>query len=65
MLERLPGPLERAHATAVASIQEGFEETLTVQRPGLTVALDRTLRSPNIIENPPGSVQDYTPRVKR
>ncbi|MCY4660197.1 MAG: transposase, partial [Acidobacteria bacterium] len=48
-----------------ASIREGLDETLTVQRLGLTGALQRTLRSTNIIENLNGSVERYTRNVKR
>ena len=51
VLERLAGSLERDHPGAAASIREGLDETLTVQRLGLTGALQRTLRSTNIIEN--------------
>ncbi len=36
-----------------------------MQRLGLTGALQRTLRSTNIIENPNGSVERYTRNVKR
>ena len=43
----------------------GLEETLTVQRLGLTGSLERTLRTTNIIENLMGSVEGYTRRVKR
>ena len=45
-------------------IREGLEETLTVQRHGLTGSLERTLRTTNIIENLMGSVEGYTRRVK-
>ena len=65
VLERLAGSLERDHPGAAASIREGLEETLTVQWLGLTGALERTLRSTNIIENLMGSVEGYTRRVKR
>ena len=65
VLERLAGSLERDHPGAAASIREGLEETLTVQRLGLTGALERTLRTTNIIENLMGSVEAYTRRVKR
>ena len=65
VLERLAGSLERDHPGAAASIREGLEETLTVQRLGLTGALERTLRSTNIIENLMDSVEGYTRRVKR
>ena len=37
--------LQRDHPGAAASIREGLAETLTVQRLGLTSALQRTLRS--------------------
>ena len=65
VLERLAGSLERDHPGAAASIREGLEETLTVQRLGLTGALHRTLRTTNIIENLNGSVERYTRNVKR
>ena len=65
VLARLAGSLERDHPGAAASIREGLEETLTVQRLGLTGALERTLRTTNIIENLMGSVEGYTRRVKR
>ena len=65
VLKRLAGSLERDHPGAAASIREGLEETLTVQRLGLTGSLERTLRTTNIIENLMGSVEGYTRRVKR
>ena len=65
VLQRLAGSLERDHPGAAASIREGLAETLTVQRLGLTGALQRTLRSTNIIENLNGSVERYTRNVKR
>ena len=65
VLERLAGSLERDHPGAAGSIREGLEETLTVQRLGLTGTLARTLRTTNIIENLMGSVERYTRRVKR
>ena len=46
-------------------VREGLDETLTVQRLGLTGALQRTLRTTNIIENLNGSVERYTRNVKR
>ena len=64
VLARLAGSLERDHPGAAASIREGLEETLTVQRLGLTGSLERTLRTTNIIENLMGS-RGYTRRVKR
>ena len=43
VLERLAGSLERDHPGAAASIREGLEETLTVQRLGLTGAARNVL----------------------
>jgi len=65
VLKRLAGSLERDHPGAAASIREGLDETLTVQRLGLTGALQRTLRTTNIIENLNGSVEHYSRNVKR
>lgn len=64
-LERLAASLERDHPGAASSLHEGLEETLTVQRLGLTGALARTLRTTNPIENLNGHVQTYTRNVKR
>lgn len=57
--------LEREHPGAAASLREGLEETLTLQRLGLTGALYRSLRSTNAIENLNGSVSRYARNVKR
>ena len=65
VLKRLAGSLERDHPGAAASIREGLEETLTVQRLGLTGSLECTLRTTDIIENLMASVEGYTRRVKR
>ncbi len=65
VLARLAGSLERDHPVAAASIREGLDETLTVQRLGLTGALQRTLHTTNIIENLNGSVERYTRNVER
>ena len=64
-LERLAGSLDRDHPGAAASIREGLDETLTVQRLGLTGPLQRTLRTTNIIENLNGSVERYARNVRR
>ena len=64
-LERLARSLERDHPGAAASIREGLEETLTLQRLGISGALYRTLRTTNPIENLNGSVATYTRNVKR
>ena len=63
--EAFHGSLEHDHPGAAASIREGLDETLTVQRLGLTGALQRTLRTTNIIENLNGSVEHYSRNVKR
>jgi len=65
MLERLARELEREHPGAAASLREGLEETLTLQRLGLRGALFRTLRSTNAIENLNGSIATYTRNTKR
>jgi transposase-like protein len=64
-LERLARSLDRDHPGAAASIREGLEETLTLQRLGIEGALYRTLRTTNPIENLNGSVATYTRNVKR
>ena len=62
--KRLATSLERAHPGAAASLREGLEETLTLQRLGLTGALYRTLRSTNPIENLNGLLGRFTRNVK-
>jgi transposase-like protein len=50
-LVRLADELGFAHPGAAASLREGLEETLTVQRLGITGALKATLQSSNPIES--------------
>lgn len=64
-LERLARSLERDHPGAAASVREGLEETLTVQRLGVSGALARTLTTTNPIENLNGAIAHYTRNVKR
>ncbi len=64
-LARLAGSLEADHPGAAASVREGLEATLTLQRLGVSGALYRTLQSTNPIENLNGSVAAYTRNVKR
>lgn len=64
-LERLASSLEAEHPSAAASMREGLDETLTLQRLGIEGALYRTLRSTNPIENLNGSIATYTRNVKR
>lgn len=64
-LERLARSLEREHPGAASSVREGLEETLTIQRLGLTGALAKTLRTTNPIENLNDRIGHYTRNVKR
>jgi transposase-like protein len=64
-LERLAASLEAVHPSAAASLREGLDETLTLQRLGIRDALYRTLRSTNAIENLNSAVATYTRNVKR
>jgi transposase-like protein len=50
---------------AARSLEEGLEETLTVQRLGIPEALRVSLRSTNIIESANNGVRDRTRNVKR
>lgn len=65
ILERLARALEHQHPGAAASLREGLDETLTLQRLGIRGALFRTLRSTNAIENLNGSISTYTRNAKR
>ena len=64
-LEQIASGLERSHPGAAASLGEGLEETLTLQRLGVSGALYRTLRSTNAIENLNGLVGHFTRNVRR
>ena len=64
-LLQLAAGLERTHPGAAASLREGLEETLTLQRLGVTGALYRTLRSTNPIENLNGLVGHFVRHVRR
>jgi putative transposase len=57
--------LAAEHPDARASLQEGLEESFTVNRLKLTPALIRCLASTNIIENPKAAVRRVTGRVTR
>jgi len=50
-LEALAGELEHSHPGAAASLREGLEETVTLQRLGVDEQLWRTLSSTNPIES--------------
>jgi len=64
-LEQLAAGLDHTHPGAAASLREGLEETLTLQRLGSTGALYRTLRSTNAIENLNGLVGHFVRNVRR
>ncbi|MGH8699011.1 MAG: IS256 family transposase, partial [Burkholderiales bacterium] len=64
-LLQLAAGLEHPHPGAAASVREGLDETLTLQRLGVTGALYRTLRSTNAIENLNGLVGRFVRNVRR
>ncbi len=64
-LLQLAAALDHPHPGAAASLREGLEETLTLQRLGVTGALYRTLRSTNAIENLNGLVGRFVRNVRR
>lgn len=64
-LLQLAAGLEHSHPGAAASLREGLDETLTLQRLGVTGALYRTLRSTNAIENLNGLVGRFVRNVRR
>jgi len=64
-LLQLAAGLEYTHPGAAASLREGLDETLTLQRLGVTGALYRTLRSTNAIENLNGLVGHFVRHVRR
>jgi transposase-like protein len=57
--------LEASWPTAAASLREGLEETLTVQRLNLPQALNRLLSNTNLIENCFSQAAHRTHQVKR
>ena len=64
-LERLASSLEAKHPGAAASVKEGLDETLTLQRLGIRGTLYKKLRSTNAIENLNGGITTYSRNVKR
>lgn len=64
-LLRLAEELEKDHPGAAASLREGLEETLTVQRLRLPGPLQKSLSSTNIIESALDGVRQATHNVKR
>jgi len=64
-LEALAGELARSHPGAAASLREGVEETLTLQRLGVHGQLWKTLASTNPIESMIGICRHASRNVKR
>tara|TARA_B100000809_G_scaffold98436_1_gene96942 strand:- start:35 stop:997 length:963 start_codon:yes stop_codon:yes gene_type:complete len=64
-LKRLATSLETDHPGAAASVREGLDETLTLQRLGLQGVLYKKLRTTNAIENFNSSIATYSRNVKR
>ena len=64
-LERLAASLETDHPGAAASVREGLDDTLTLQRFGMAGTLYTKLRTTNAIENLNGGITTYSRNVKR
>jgi len=64
-LNGLAGELAHSHPGAVASLREGLEETVTLQRLGVHEQLGRTLSSTNPIESMIGICRATSRNVKR
>jgi transposase-like protein len=57
--------LKKINRSAANSLEEGFEETLTIHRLGLIEELGRSLTTTNIIENLNSQLNKYVGRIKR
>jgi transposase-like protein len=64
-LDRLASSLEAKYPGAAASVREGLDETLTLQRLGIRGTLYKKLRSTNAIENLNSGIATYSSNVKR
>ena len=64
-LERLASSLEAQHPGAAASVKEGLDETLTLQKLGVDGRLYVKLRTTNAIENLNSGIAWYSKNVKR
>ena len=64
LLEGLASELDRIYPDAAKSLREGLEETITVQRLGITGTLKQTLSSTNPIESMIGIVRKTQRNVK-
>ena len=64
-LQALASELDRTHPGAAASLREGLEETITIQRLRVTGSLKRTLASTNPVESMIEIVRRTQRNVKR
>jgi len=64
-LKSLRSELERINISAVRSLDEGFEETLTLHRLGVFEELGVSFKTTNLIENVNSGLQRRTGRVTR
>lgn len=64
-LKNLARSLKHMHPGAAASLEEGLEEMLTLNKLGIGGKLAKTLRSTNPIENLNGTLRHVSKRVKR
>jgi len=64
-LKKVRAELMLLNQSAVASLDEGFEETLTVHRLGLFKALGRSFKTTNCIENLNSLIANRTGKVDR
>jgi len=64
-LNALKPTLELMNQSALASLEEGLEETLTLHRLGLMPMLNKSFRTTNCIENVNSLLQQLTHNVRR
>jgi len=62
-LSKVRSELETINQSAVGSLNEGFEETLTLHKLGLAVELGRSFKTTNCIENLQSLVEGRTAKV--
>jgi transposase-like protein len=62
-LHRLKPELKLINESAVASLEEGLEETLTLHRLGLFSALGKSFKTTNCLESLMAQVEQYTGKV--
>ena len=62
-LGKIKAELRRINLSAVNSLEEGFEETLTLHKLGLFKELGRSFKTTNVIENVNSLLGIYTDRV--